>query len=180
MLVYGKGSIKLSDIYNQIINALKEAKLQVIKFAGAQSNPLLSHVKACIALAKQEGIEVIIAVGGGSVIDISKATAVGAGLSIIIPGWMRYSSRKSSARFAQFAERVFGIQGNSTEKSAEKGIAALKARFEKICSPTTLTDANIPVNDIARISENAVMLAKKWKLNKYTQEVITEVLRLCC
>ena len=69
--------------------------------------------------------------------------AHGAGLSIVIPGWMKYASKQSPAKFAQFAERVFGIQEESPEKAAEKGIEALKAWFDKIGSPTSLAAANI-------------------------------------
>jgi alcohol dehydrogenase YqhD (iron-dependent ADH family) len=105
--------------------------------------------------------------------------AHGAGLSIVIPGWMRYVSRKSPAKFAQFAERVFAIHDDSPEQAAEKGIDALKAWFEKIGGPTSLSTGNIPAKDVEMIAENAVMLAKKWNLTDYTRDVIADVLRFC-
>jgi alcohol dehydrogenase YqhD (iron-dependent ADH family) len=353
MLVYGKGSIKNRGIYDNVVNSLRKANLEIVEFSGVQSNPIISHVKQGITLAKQEHVDVIVAVGGGSVLDESKAIAAGsktegdvwdfytekatvqdalpmlavltlaatgsemnltsvitkeetqqkfnlrspfifpkvsildptatytvpktytayggvdaishviegyftgedswtpiqdryveglirtimesterclenpedyqgratmmwaatlalngfpvagigkhgfpnhmiehslsaiydvphgAGLSIVIPGWMKYASRKSPAKFAQFAKRVFEIQEDVPEKAAEKGIEALKAWFEKIKSPTSLSAGNIPEEDIERIAENALMLAKKWKLSEYTKEVIAEILRLC-
>lgn len=353
MLVYGKGSIKRTGIYDKVVNSLREADLKIVEFSGVQPNPLLSHTRQGIALVKQEKIEVIVAVGGGSVLDESKAIAAGsktdgdvwdfyiekatvqdalpvlgiltlaatgsemnpasvitneetqqkfnlrspyifpkvsildptatytvpktytayggidaishviegyftgedpwtpiqdryvegliktimesterclenpedyqgratlmwaatlalnglpvagigkhgfpnhmiehslsaiydiahgAGLSIVIPGWMKYVSRKSPAKFAQFAERVFDIQQNSPEKAAATGIKTLKAWFDKIGSPTTLSAGNIPEEDIEKIAENALMLAKKWKLSEYTKDVIVEILRLC-
>ena len=81
--------------------------------------------------------------------------AHGAGLSIVTPGWMKYVYKKSPAKYAQFAERVFGIQEESPEKTAAKGIETLQAWFDKIGSPTTLTAGNIPINDIPKIAENA-------------------------
>ncbi len=354
LFVYGKSSIKKSGVYHNVVNSLREAKLEVIEFSGVQPNPVLSHVKEGIALAKREDIDVIVAVGGGSVIDESKAIAAGAktdgdvwdffinkatiqnalplltvltlaatgsemnpaavitneetqqkfnirspfvfpkvsildptvtytvpkkytaygavdaishiiegyftgsdlwtpiqdrlveglintimesterilknpedyqgratmmwaaalalnglpvagiglhgfpnhmiahslgalydlphgaALSIVIPGWMKYASRKSPAKFAQFAERVFGIHENSPEKAAEKGIEALKAWFEKIGSPVTLLVENISEEDIEKIAKNATMLANKWKLiDEYPKEVIAEILELC-
>jgi alcohol dehydrogenase YqhD (iron-dependent ADH family) len=353
MLVYGKGSIKKTGIYDDVVNSLRKADLEIIEFSGVQSNPIISHVKQGIALAKQKDVDVIVAVGGGSVLDESKAIAAGsktdgdvwdfytekatvqdalpmlavltlaatgsemnltsvitkeetqqkfnlrspfifpkvsildptatysvpktytayggvdaishviegyftgedswtpiqdryveglirtimesterclenpedyqgratmmwaatlalnglpvagigkhgfpnhmiehslsaiydiahgAGLSIVIPGWMKYASRKSPEKFAQFAERVFDTHENVPEKAAEKGIEALKAWFEKIGSPTNLSAGSIPEEDIEGIAENALMLAKKWKLSEYTKDVIAEILRLC-
>jgi alcohol dehydrogenase YqhD (iron-dependent ADH family) len=90
-----------------------------------------------------------------------------------------YSSKNSPAKFAQFVERVFGIQDDSPEKTAEKGIEALKAWFDKMGSPTSLSAANIPEGDIEKIAENAANLGVVWKLPEYTKDVITEVLKLC-
>jgi hypothetical protein len=106
--------------------------------------------------------------------------AHGAGLSIVIPGWMKYASQKNPAKFAQFARRVFSIADEkSLEPTAAKGIDALKSWFKKIGNPVSLADANIPATEIDRIAENATMLAKKWGLTDYTKEEIAKVLTLC-
>jgi alcohol dehydrogenase YqhD (iron-dependent ADH family) len=105
--------------------------------------------------------------------------AHGAGLSIVIPGWMTYASRKSPAKFAQFAERVFDIRKNTPEEAAEAGIQALKSWFDHVGSPTSLSAGNIPESDIEAIAENALMLAKKWGLTDYTKDVIVEILNFC-
>jgi alcohol dehydrogenase YqhD (iron-dependent ADH family) len=105
--------------------------------------------------------------------------AHGAGLSIVTPGWMKYMYKKSPAKYAQFAERVFGIQEESPEKAAEKGVEALQAWFDKIGSPTTLAAGNIPADDIPKIAENAEQAAVLWELKGYTKDVITEILNLC-
>lgn len=78
LLVYGKSSIKKNGVYDKVISSLRAAQLEVVEFSGVKSNPVLSHAQEGIALVKKEGIDVIVAVGGGSVIDEGKAIAVGA------------------------------------------------------------------------------------------------------
>ncbi len=78
LLVYGKGSIKKNGAYNDIITALKKAGIDVVEFSGVQPNPVLSHTRKGIDIAKKEKVDFIIAAGGGSVIDESKAIAAGA------------------------------------------------------------------------------------------------------
>lgn len=354
LLVYGKTSIKTSGVYDQVVKSLQSAGLEIVEFSGVQPNPVLSHLQEGIALAKQEQVDVIVAAGGGSVLDEAKAIAAGAktdgnvwdffikkttvqsalpvltvltlaatgsemnptcvvtneetqmktglsspalfpkvsildptatysvpstytaygavdaiahsiegyftgedpwtpiqdrlveglvtsvmesmekcqvnpkdyqgratlmwaaslalnglpvagigsfmmpnhliehslsalydiahgaGLSIVIPGWMTYyASTHSPAKFVQFAERVFGIQAATPEKTAEQGIAALKAWFEKVGSPTSLAAADIPAADIDRIAANAAELAVVWGLPEYTQPVVADVLKRC-
>ncbi len=103
----------------------------------------------------------------------------GAGLSAVIPGWMRYHTEHAPERFAQFAERVFGIvTGNSMEK-AEKGILALETWFQTIHSPTTITALNIPKTDIPRIAENAISLARVWRMRDYDESKVEAILTHC-
>lgn len=78
LLVYGQNSIKKNGLYEQTTTALQQADIEFAELGGTRSNPLLSHVRHGIELAKKHGAEVIIAVGGGSVIDTAKAIAVGA------------------------------------------------------------------------------------------------------
>ena len=104
----------------------------------------------------------------------------GAGLAIVIPGWMKYYSQKNPAKFAQFAKRVFHIVNDeSAEGTANKGIDALKAWFKQIGCPVSLADVNIPEADIDKIAQNATMLADRWGLVDYTKEEIAKVLNLC-
>lgn len=77
LLVYGRNSSKNNGLYDRVTTALRQADIELIELGGVQSNPLLSHVRLGIERAKQHGAEVIIAVGGGSVIDTAKAIAVG-------------------------------------------------------------------------------------------------------
>lgn len=78
LLVYGRDSIKRTGVYAQVVAALRAAGVAWVEHGGVKSNPVLTHVQAGVALAKTEQVDVIIAVGGGSVLDESKAIAAGA------------------------------------------------------------------------------------------------------
>jgi alcohol dehydrogenase YqhD (iron-dependent ADH family) len=78
LLVYGGGSIKRFGLYEKVLSILGEQGCRVVELAGVEPNPRLSTVKKGIELCRQEGIDWILAVGGGSVIDAAKAVAVGA------------------------------------------------------------------------------------------------------
>ncbi|MEX2462074.1 MAG: iron-containing alcohol dehydrogenase [Paenibacillaceae bacterium] len=78
MLVYGGGSIKRNGIYDRVITQLNEIGGKIIyELSGVEANPRLTTVKRGIELCRQNGVEFILAVGGGSVIDAAKAIAVG-------------------------------------------------------------------------------------------------------
>jgi alcohol dehydrogenase YqhD (iron-dependent ADH family) len=353
MMVYGRSSIKMNGIYDRAILSLKRSGLEVVEFSGIKSNPVLSHLRQGIAIAKKEQPDLIVAVGGGSVLDEAKAIAAGAvtdvdvwdfftnskevedalplvtmltvaatgsemnptgvvtnedtlqkfeissphlypkaslldptalytlpasytafsavdaishviegyftgndphtpmqdrlvesiiltimescetcladpenyqsratfmwaatlalnglptagigtyafpnhmiehslsaiydiahgaGLSIVIPGWMQYASESDPVKFAHFAERIFNITEGSGRDRAQKGIDALKTWFTKIGSPVSLKDSGIPEDDIFMISENALMLAKKWGMQEYSREIIEKILHNC-
>ena len=78
LLVYGGGSIKRSGLYDQVIAALDETNAQVYELAGVEPNPRLSTVHRGVEICKNENIDFLLAVGGGSVIDCTKAIAAGA------------------------------------------------------------------------------------------------------
>lgn len=76
LLVYGKGSVKKSGLYDQVTDLLKAAGLEVSEYGGIRSNPLIEDVDAAAAIGRQHKAEVILAVGGGSVIDSAKIISV--------------------------------------------------------------------------------------------------------
>lgn len=77
LLVYGGGSIKRSGLYDKVMNTLKEIDAKVFELSGVEPNPRLTTAKKGIEICKQEGIDFILAVGGGSVIDCTKLIAAG-------------------------------------------------------------------------------------------------------
>jgi len=353
LLVYGGGSIKQNRIYDQVVASLRAAEVEIVEFSGVQPNPVLSHAQRGVEIARREKVDVILAVGGGSVIDTAKTIAVGAvtnrdlwdfftraamieaalpvltvltvaasasemnpaavitreegsqkfsirsphiqpktsvldpttlytlsatysayssvdaithmlegyfnneevnsplqdtlvegitrvimestavildnptdykaratmmwsatlafnglttagvgkvelpvhmiehslsalydiahgaGLSIILPGWMRYAADGKQAKMARFARRIFGVVDIDEGQAVMKGIEGLKYWFASIGSPTSLGEGNIPENDIDRIAANASVLAGVWGLEAYTKDVIRRILRFC-
>lgn len=77
LLHYGGGSIKKFGLYDKIVNSLTEAGIEYVELSGVVANPRVSLVRKGIELCKKENIDFILAVGGGSVIDSSKAIAAG-------------------------------------------------------------------------------------------------------
>ena len=78
MLQYGKGSIKQSGLYDKIIASLCECNIEVVQMGGVEPNPKIEFIRDAVKVAKETGVELILAVGGGSVIDAAKYTALGA------------------------------------------------------------------------------------------------------
>lgn len=77
LLHYGGGSIKKSGLYDTVITSLNESGLSYVELGGVVPNPRLSLVHEGIALCKEEKVDLILAVGGGSAIDSAKAIAMG-------------------------------------------------------------------------------------------------------
>ena len=76
LLMYGKGSVKKNGIYDKVIKQLKSFNAEVIEYSGIKSNPLVDDVNEAAQLGKLNNIDLIVAVGGGSVIDSAKITAL--------------------------------------------------------------------------------------------------------
>ncbi|MCA1061582.1 iron-containing alcohol dehydrogenase [Rossellomorea aquimaris] len=78
LVVYGGGSIKRNGLYDQVMSLLNEIDSEVFELSGVEPNPRLSTVRRGVEMAKENNIDFILAVGGGSVIDCTKAIAAGA------------------------------------------------------------------------------------------------------
>jgi len=353
LLIYGSGSIKNNGIYDRVVSSLSEAGIEVIEHPGVKSNPVLSHVREGIRLARDNGVDVVVAVGGGSVIDSAKAISAGAlvdhdvwlffkgkkgikarlpltcvltlaaagsemnggmvitneekghkfgtgnqllkpdvsildptatytvsrdytaygavdviahileyyfttrdpctpvqdrlmeglvlstmescervladpedynaraelmwcstlalngltgaglgmvgfpmhmiehslsalydvphgaGLSVVMPGWMSWRATISPDRFAQFARRVFAIDGDDNVEVAILGVDLLKKWFIRIGSPVSLPELDIQRSEITRIADNAMALARVWRLKEYDPDTISHILNRC-
>lgn len=76
MLAYGGGSIKKNGVYDEVMDLLKAAGKEVVEFSGIMPNPTYAKVQEGTALAREKGVDFILAVGGGSVIDCVKIVSV--------------------------------------------------------------------------------------------------------
>ncbi|MGE4560454.1 MAG: iron-containing alcohol dehydrogenase [Desulfobulbus sp.] len=353
LLVYGRSSLKQSGLFDRVVRILQDAGIELVEHGGVQSNPLLSHAREGIARAKAGEVEVIVAVGGGSVLDTAKAIGAGAvvehdiwkfftgkkgikstlpvltvptlaasgsemnsgmvltndqtrqkfgfghrllfpkvsildpettfsvpasytaygavdalshvlefylttnesetsvqdrfmeglienamvactrcladprdydaradlmwtaalalsglsaaglgrvgfpmhliehslsalfdvphgaGLAVIMLGWLRDHCRSHAPRIAQLGRRVLGASHSSEQEAARQSIEALQQWLQSIRAPTTLAELSIAPADIPRISENTQGLARIWRLRDYTPERVSAILQLC-
>lgn len=77
LLLAGKGSIKRNGVYDQVTKSLQANGISFMEMWGVQPNPTLEKVREAIIFARENKIDAILAVGGGSVIDSAKAISVG-------------------------------------------------------------------------------------------------------
>ncbi|MGV1098777.1 iron-containing alcohol dehydrogenase [Thiovibrio sp. JS02] len=93
LLVSGRESGKIHGRQQAVLASLLAAGLSVVEHGGVRPNPLLAQARAGIQLARAEGVEVVVALGGGSVIDCAKAIA--AGTPVAHDVWLFFKGRKS-------------------------------------------------------------------------------------
>ena len=77
LLHFGGGSVKLSGVYDAVVKSLEAEGVGYVALGGVQPNPRSGLVREGIALCRKEGVDFVLAVGGGSVIDSAKAIAFG-------------------------------------------------------------------------------------------------------
>ena len=76
VLIYGGGSIKKNGIYDEVMTILKEEGKNVAEIAGVMPNPTLEKLYEGVAIARNHKVDLLLAVGGGSVCDYAKAVSV--------------------------------------------------------------------------------------------------------
>ncbi len=112
LLVYGGRSIKKNGVYDQVMDQLRERGMEVFEFHGIKPNPLIEDVDAAAAFGRAKKVDVILAVGGGSVIDSSKM------ISVTIPvehsGW-DFVKGKASPKKAVPLIAVLTLAATGTE-----------------------------------------------------------------
>lgn len=112
ILIYGKGSIKSNGIYDEIIKQLNSYNIEFIEHSGIKSNPLVDDVDIAVEKAREFGAEMVIAVGGGSVVDSGK------GIALTVPSskhtWDFYS-RKEKPQKALPLLAVLTLAATGTE-----------------------------------------------------------------
>ncbi len=116
LLLSGQGSAKKSGLLDRVIACLTAAGITFVALEGVVSNPMLSHARQGVALAKKEAVEAILAVGGGSVLDEAKAIAVGATTEIDV--WEFFTGREVTAALPVFAIMTIAATGSEMNRNA--------------------------------------------------------------
>ncbi|MCK9616744.1 MAG: iron-containing alcohol dehydrogenase [Lentimicrobiaceae bacterium] len=91
LLVYGKGSVKRSGLYDRVMAQLQSAGAEVIEYSGIKSNPLVKDVDAAAELGRKHQVDAILAVGGGSTIDSAKIISIA--IPVNHPAWDFYEGK---------------------------------------------------------------------------------------
>ena len=78
LLAYGGGSIKKNGVYDEVAGILKEAGKTIVEFSGIMANPTYAKVKEGARLARESNVDMILGIGGGSVMDCCKAVSLAA------------------------------------------------------------------------------------------------------
>lgn len=78
LLAYGEGSVRKNGVYDEVTAILKEAGKNIVTFSGIMPNPTYAKVLEGAKLAKEKQVEMILGVGGGSVMDCCKAVSIAA------------------------------------------------------------------------------------------------------
>ncbi|NPA44131.1 MAG: iron-containing alcohol dehydrogenase [Chlorobi bacterium] len=76
LLIYGKGSVKKYGYYEKVTNKLREANIDFVEFAGIKPNPDNEVADDAVRFGVEQNVDVVLALGGGSVIDSAKVIAV--------------------------------------------------------------------------------------------------------
>ncbi len=112
LLVYGTGSIQRNGLYNHIINLLKSMDAEVFEYSGIRSNPVVEDVDAAAAVGRENKVDVVLAVGGGSVIDSAKIISIA--IPSETPAW-NYFARRAMPRTAVPLVAVLTLAATGTE-----------------------------------------------------------------
>lgn len=125
LLVYGTGSVKKSGLYDQVMQLTKAAGLTVVEYGGIRSNPLINDVDAAAAIGRTHNVDVILAVGGGSVIDSAKI------ISVTIPvehgGWDFFNGKAKAAKAIPLVA-VLTLAATGTEMNPFAVVSNLETR----------------------------------------------------
>ena len=148
LLAYGGGSVKRTGVYDALVAQLKAAGKTVTDFGGIMSNPTYAKVQEGAKLAREHNIDLILAVGGGSVIDCCKIVAAQAKTDEDV--WeMEFTHRRLPAEVIPMgavvtasgtsAEMNGGAVITNEDKKLKAGMAAAAPRFAALDPAYTLT-----------------------------------------
>jgi len=130
LLAYGGGSIKKNGVYDEVTGLLQEAGKEIVEFTGIMPNPTYRKVQEGAKLAKDNKVDFILAVGGGSVIDCCKIVSAQAKTGADI--WeMEYTDRKLPTEFIPMGSIVTAF-GTGAEENCG---AVITHEEKKLKSP---------------------------------------------
>lgn len=127
LLVYGKGSIKKTGLYGKVMGYLNEVQAEVFEYEGIRSNPVIEDVDIAAALGRKHKVDVILAVGGGSVIDSGKFISIT--IPVQHPAW-DFITRKAKPEKAVPLICILTLAATGTEMNPFAVISNPAAKFK--------------------------------------------------
>ncbi len=156
LLVSGRTSAKKQGVYKTVVDSLNDCGVTITEYAGIRPNPDITDVERGIARARQDQVGLIIAVGGGSVIDCAKAIA--AGVPVAHTVWKFFTGKKSVQDSLPLitiptvagsgSETNSGMVLSDREKKQKLGFAHRKL-FPKVCISEPATTFTVPPDQTA-------------------------------
>lgn len=142
LLVYGKSSIKRNGIYDSVMKELEDA--DVFELSGVEPNPRISTVQKGVDICRKEQVEVVVAVGGGSVIDCSKAITAGS----FFEGDDLWEMIRTKAKTKAVLPLICILTTAATGSESNKGyVISNEKTLEKIGSSNPLTMPKATIMD---------------------------------
>jgi alcohol dehydrogenase YqhD (iron-dependent ADH family) len=139
LLHYGGGSIRASGLYDAVVASLRAGGIGFVELGGVKPNPRLSLVYEGICLGRQEGVDFILAVGGGSVIDSAKA--IGLGLAHPERDVYDFYLKKASPGAMMPVGVVLTIPAAGSETSSSSVISREEDGLKRACGSEVLRPA---------------------------------------
>jgi len=127
LLVYGKGSVKKTGLYDTVMGILKEIHAEVYEYSGIRPNPVIEDVDAAADFGRTHGVDVILAVGGGSVIDSAKIISVT--IPVLHPAW-DFIKHKTKPKKAVPLVCILTLAATGTEMNSFAVISNHAAKFK--------------------------------------------------
>ncbi|OIO02972.1 MAG: hypothetical protein AUJ51_05185 [Elusimicrobia bacterium CG1_02_56_21] len=163
LLVYGRGSIKKNGVYDVLTGALEKEGITVTEHHGVKPNPVLSHVRSGIRKARENSCDLIVAAGGGSVIDEAKAIAAGVKYDGDVWDFFcgKAAIREALPIFTALTLPATGSEMNSgcvvtNEATAQKFSAQGPALFPRVSALDPETTMTLPRTQIANGAVDAI------------------------
>ena len=128
MMVYGQGSVKRNGIYDEILSILMKEGKNVVEFSGIMPNPTYEKVLEGVRLASENHVNLILGIGGGSVMDCCKAVALAARCTG--DPWENYWNRRGIVDFEPLPTGVIVTTGGTGSEC--NGAAIITNEKQKI------------------------------------------------
>lgn len=162
LLVFGKSSIKRSGLYDELVSILTDKGIRFTDHGGVKSNPVLAHTREGIQKVKENNVQAVLAVGGGSVVDESKAIAAGALWDGDV--WDLFKGQKTNKALPLYTILTLSATGSemnsgavvTNEETLEKFSFSSPATFPKVSIVNAAFTFGLPMDYMAYSAVDAI------------------------